>query len=59
MVSARGRPVTVPIGLADRQAVMDSFSRLAASQQFAMEYLYARLFAAHPELRALDRKSVV
>lgn len=53
MVSARGRPVTVPIGLADRQAVMDSFSRLAASQQFAMEYLYARLFAAHPELRAL------
>jgi NAD(P)H-flavin reductase len=32
---------------------MDSFGRLAASRQFAMEYLYARLFAAHPELRAL------
>ena len=46
-------PVTDPISLADSQAVMDSFSRLAASRQFAMEYLYARLFAAHPELRAL------
>lgn len=45
--------VTVPVGLADRQAVMDSFSRIAANQQFAMEYLYARLFAANPELRAL------
>jgi NAD(P)H-flavin reductase/hemoglobin-like flavoprotein len=44
---------TVPLALADRQAVIDSFSRLSASQQFAMEYLYARLFAANPELRAL------
>lgn len=46
-------PATVPLGPADRQAVMDSFGRLEASEQFAMEYLYARLFAAHPELRAL------
>lgn len=52
-MSARDAPVMEPIGLADRQAVVDSFSRLAASQQFAMEYLYARLFAAHPELRTL------
>ena len=43
----------VPLSPADRQAVVESFSRLGASQQFAMEYLYARLFAAHPELRAL------
>jgi len=44
---------TVPIDPADRQAVVDSFSRVAASRQFAMEYLYARLFAVNPELRAL------
>jgi len=44
---------TVPLCQADRQAVMDSFGRLAASQQFAMEYLYARLFVQNPELRAL------
>jgi NAD(P)H-flavin reductase/hemoglobin-like flavoprotein len=42
-----------PLDPADRQAVMDSFSRLAASQQFAMEYLYARLFVQNPELRTL------
>jgi NAD(P)H-flavin reductase/hemoglobin-like flavoprotein len=44
---------TAPLGLADRQAVMDSFSRLAASREFAMEYLYARLFVQNPELRTL------
>jgi NAD(P)H-flavin reductase/hemoglobin-like flavoprotein len=41
------------LSLADRQAVMDSFARFAVSQEFAMEYLYARLFAANPELRSL------
>ncbi len=45
--------VTVPVTQADKQAVMNSFGRLAASRQFAMEYLYARLFVQHPELRAL------
>jgi NAD(P)H-flavin reductase/hemoglobin-like flavoprotein len=44
---------TVPVCQSDRQAVMDSFGRIAASQQFAMEYLYARLFVQNPELRAL------
>jgi NAD(P)H-flavin reductase/hemoglobin-like flavoprotein len=32
---------------------MASFRALVASQDYAMEYLYARLIAAHPELRAL------
>lgn len=42
-----------PVDFTDRQAVMDSFGRLAARQQFAMEYLYARLFVQNPELRSL------
>lgn len=45
--------ITVPVTRADRQAVIDSFGRLTASQQFAMEYLYARLFVTRPELRTL------
>ena len=32
---------------------MDSFARVAASRDFAMEYLYARLFVRNPELRSL------
>lgn len=48
-----GPAAKVPLDPADRQAVTDSFGRLTASQQFAMEYLYARLFVEHPELRAL------
>lgn len=55
VVSARDHDPAVvePPGLADRQAVMDSFARITASRDFAMEYLYARLFAANPELRTL------
>lgn len=41
------------VNLTDRQVVMDSFGRLTASRQFAMEYLYARLFVQNPELRSL------
>jgi NAD(P)H-flavin reductase/hemoglobin-like flavoprotein len=41
------------VDLADRQMVMDSLDRLTVDRQFAMEYLYARLFAANPEMRAL------
>ncbi len=37
----------------DRRLVSDSLPRLAASRQFAMEYLYARLFVQNPELRAI------
>jgi NAD(P)H-flavin reductase/hemoglobin-like flavoprotein len=39
------------ISPADRRLVKDSFGRL--SQQFAMEYLYARLFVQNPQFRAL------
>ncbi len=46
-------PAAASISLADRQLVKDSFARLMASQQFAMEYLYARLFVQHPQFRAL------
>src|SRR5947209_3867073 len=42
-------PAAASISLADRQLVKDSFGRLMASQQFAMEYLYARLFVQHPQ----------
>ncbi len=38
---------------ADRQTVLDSFGEVTANQESAMEYLYARLFAANPQLRAL------
>ncbi len=37
----------------DRRRVRESFGRMTASRQFAMEYLYARLFVRNPELRAL------
>jgi NAD(P)H-flavin reductase/hemoglobin-like flavoprotein len=50
---ARGRPAATSISLADRQLVKDSYGRLMASQQFAMEYLYARLFVQNPQFRAL------
>ena len=46
-------PAASSISLADRQLVKDSFGRLMASPQFAMEYLYARLFVQHPQFRAL------
>jgi NAD(P)H-flavin reductase/hemoglobin-like flavoprotein len=46
-------PAAASISLTDRQLVKDSFGRLMASQQFAMEYLYARLFVRHPQLRAM------
>ena len=32
---------------------MDSFARVAASSDYAMEYFYARLFVQNPELRSL------
>jgi NAD(P)H-flavin reductase/hemoglobin-like flavoprotein len=38
---------------ADRQLVRDSFAKMMTGRQFAMEYLYARLFVQNPELRAL------
>ncbi len=41
------------IAAMDRYLVQESFRRLLASPQFAMEYLYARLFVEHPELRTL------
>jgi NAD(P)H-flavin reductase/hemoglobin-like flavoprotein len=41
------------ISLADRQLVRESFVRVMSSQQFAMEYLYARLFVQNPRFRAL------
>jgi len=37
----------------DAYLVRESFPRLMADSQLAMEYLYGRLFAAHPALRAL------
>ena len=46
-------PVAATISLSDRQLVKESFGRLMATQQFAMEYLYARLFVQHPQFRAL------
>ncbi|HEY3904992.1 MAG TPA: globin domain-containing protein [Streptosporangiaceae bacterium] len=49
----RAGPAATAISLADRQLVKDSYGRLMASQQFAMEYLYARLFVQHPRFRAL------
>jgi NAD(P)H-flavin reductase/hemoglobin-like flavoprotein len=41
------------IAAIDRFRVKDSFRRLAAAPEIAMEYLYARLFTHNPELRAL------
>jgi len=41
------------IAAVDRQRVKDSFRRLMASPQFAMEYLYARLFVRSPEMRTM------
>lgn len=46
-------PAAVTISLSDRQLVRESFARMMASHQFAMEYLYARLFVQHPQFRAL------
>ena len=37
----------------DRRPIRDLFKHLAADRDAAMEYLFARLFAAHPVLRAL------
>jgi NAD(P)H-flavin reductase/hemoglobin-like flavoprotein len=47
---APGTPLTTD---SDRQLVKASFAILAAEPQQAMENMYARLFAANPELRAL------
>jgi NAD(P)H-flavin reductase/hemoglobin-like flavoprotein len=42
-----------PVSLSDRLAVIDSLPWLRASASPAMEYFYARLFAANPQCRAL------
>jgi NAD(P)H-flavin reductase/hemoglobin-like flavoprotein len=47
-------PVAITsIAAIDRLRVKDSFQRISSSPHFAMEYLYARLFAHQPEMRAL------
>jgi len=46
-------PAVTSIAAIDRFRVKDSFRRISASPQFAMEYLYARLFARNPGLRSL------
>lgn len=48
-------PATSAASVAEfhRRLVSESLPRLAARKQFAMEYLYARLFVQNPELRSL------
>jgi NAD(P)H-flavin reductase/hemoglobin-like flavoprotein len=46
-------PAVTSIAAVDRRRVKESFLRLGTSPQFAMDYLYARLFVQSPALRSL------
>ena len=54
--SPQGAPApaaTPGLGDLDRALVRESFGRLLAAPDDAMEFMFARLFVEHPELRAL------